>query len=641
MFFLNLTAGEFFALLGTLGGLITALYLLDRTKRKRVVSSLRFWTAAVSAEDQQRRKRMREPWSLALQLISLLGLLLAIAQTQWGTRERRGRDHVLLLDTSSWTAQHLGQGTLLDREKAIARQYLATLPARDRVMLLRVEGLAIPVTSFTADRASVLAQLDGSVPGFSALNINQALMLASEAQSWSGGQQGEIVYVGPRLIAESDGLQPKLSNLRTVTVGADRENCGIRHIGVKRSEEDADSWQATVTVRNYGATRRMVRLKAKFAGTSFAPRALVLGPGEETGAEYSFKTETAGQLVAELQSGDSLPTDDQARLQLPKAGRLRVAVFTSRPEVLRPLLEANHRLSVEFFALSAYDPEPAADVIVLDQFAPREKPRLASLWIAPPQDGTPLPVKSKVSDAIIKTWHSETALGTGLHAKETRLPEAEVFQTFEGDVPVASVEEGPIVVARSSTPDGRRVAVIGFDPLAGRFRFEVTAPLLFANLVRWLSPEAFRALDITAGRVGAATVMLDPNERAGRLNVNDDGGLAVPFTVREQTVQLFASHPGIIHVVSDDRERVLSLTLPDVAQFEWKPPAGAAEGLPMKPQVSASAIDLWQWFALLGATGFFIEWMLFGRHRTIRRVKVGSARSPARVREQQKELVAK
>src|SRR5438874_13053072 len=119
MFFLNLTPGEFLTLFGALGGLITTLYLLDRVKRRKIVSTLRFWTPAVRVEERQTRKRMREPWSLALQLLSLLLLLLSIAELHWGTHERDGRDHVLLLDTSSWTAPRSGQGTLLHTEKRI------------------------------------------------------------------------------------------------------------------------------------------------------------------------------------------------------------------------------------------------------------------------------------------------------------------------------------------------------------------------------------------------------------------------------------------------------------------------------------------------------------------------------------------
>jgi hypothetical protein len=105
MFFLNLTATEFLALFGVIGGLISLLYLLDKSKRKKVVSTLRFWTPAKSASGQQSRKKVQDPWSFILQLLALLFLLLAIAQLQWGTRERQGHDHILLLDASAWTAQ--------------------------------------------------------------------------------------------------------------------------------------------------------------------------------------------------------------------------------------------------------------------------------------------------------------------------------------------------------------------------------------------------------------------------------------------------------------------------------------------------------------------------------------------------------
>src|SRR4051794_10280397 len=114
MFFLNLSFGEFITLLGALGGVVTALYLLDRSRHKRVVSTLRFWVNAPRVEEHQRRKRIRDPWSLILQLASLLLLLLSIAQLQWGTRDRAGRNHVIILDTSSSMAQRDGNGILLD-----------------------------------------------------------------------------------------------------------------------------------------------------------------------------------------------------------------------------------------------------------------------------------------------------------------------------------------------------------------------------------------------------------------------------------------------------------------------------------------------------------------------------------------------
>ncbi len=203
MFFLNLTAAEFVTLLGALGGLITALYLLDRAKRRKTVSTLRFWVNAGFAEERQARRRMREPWSLILQLVSLLLLLLAVSRVQWGKRADSGHNHVVLVDTSSWSGAQSGEAgrtiNVLDLEKAQLRRYLAALPDKDRVMLVAADSLATPVTPFTEDRRRIENALADLTPGFSALNIGANLSFAQQAQSWSGGPAGEIVYAGPGL----------------------------------------------------------------------------------------------------------------------------------------------------------------------------------------------------------------------------------------------------------------------------------------------------------------------------------------------------------------------------------------------------------------------------------------------------------
>jgi hypothetical protein len=640
MFFLNLTAGEFFGLLAALGGIVTALYLLDRTKRKKIVSTLRFWTPALRAEEQQRRKRMREPWSLLLQLLSLVLLLLAIAQTEWGPRERRGRSDVILMDTSSWTAERSGQGSLLDREKQVVRQYLGRLPARDRVMLVRADGLSTPLTPFTSDRTVVLNAMNAAAPGYSALNMGQALALAREARSWSGGYEGEVVYVGPELVGEEGSNRQAMPNLRVLAVPANRENCGIKRLGVRRSDGDPDSWEAAVTLKNYGFSRKTVRLRMQFANTSFASRTFVLAPRQEIGAEYKFTTKAAGELTAQLEPGDLLAADDRVSLELPGHGQLRVAVFTNRPDLLRPLMEANHRLSVKYFHPSEYVPHPNADVMILDEISPATKPEIASLWIMPDADASPLPVQATVSNALLKSWHAESELASGLHEKEIQLATSEVFQTFEGDLPIASVAEGPVVVARSGSGGRPRLAEIGFDPLNGDLRFEVTTPLLFANLLQWLAPDSFREIDVLADRVGAATVALDPQEAAAHIRVTDRQGFAVPFSVRAQTLQLFTPRPSIVRVVSENRERVLSLTLPDIAEIEWRPPQTARSGLPPRT-VSAGAVDLWKWFAVLGTICLVLEWMLFGRERLRVLRRWAAPRTKPQTSEPQRELVSK
>src|SRR5271157_5097245 len=409
MFFSNLSLGEFLTLLGAVSGIVTALYLLDRAKRKKVVSTLHFWTAATRAEEEQSRRRVRDPWSLLLQIFSMLCLLLAIAQLEWGTRERRGHDHVLLLDTSSWMASTAGGG-LMPQARRRAAQYVNGLPSRDRVLLVRAGGLITPVTTFTPDHRELLDRIKESQPSFTALSLSDAIGFAHQAQSWSGGQPGEIVYVGPERVSGDDESAGLLKNLRILRLDAPRGYCGIRRIGVRRSDEAPDAWDASVSLKNYGRETRNLRLNLSFAGLQFSPRPVTLGPAEEKSIAYSFSTHVAGTLLASIEPGDALPADDHAALALPKPGLLRIAVYTSRPEVLKPLLQTNHRLVAEFLRPDQYVPKPAADVMLLDQFSPPQNPGIPSLWIKPPPDHSPVPVKTSRQDVTVSHWNSASSL---------------------------------------------------------------------------------------------------------------------------------------------------------------------------------------------------------------------------------------
>src|SRR6266478_9317384 len=98
MFLLNLTLPEFLAILGVLSSAVVALYLLDRLRKKQTVATLRFFTAIEKAPEMKHRRKLQQPWSLLLQLLSLLLLLLAIAQLRLGSPDLFFRDHVLILD---------------------------------------------------------------------------------------------------------------------------------------------------------------------------------------------------------------------------------------------------------------------------------------------------------------------------------------------------------------------------------------------------------------------------------------------------------------------------------------------------------------------------------------------------------------
>src|SRR5438128_5596625 len=121
VYLLNLSFFQFLAVFGSISAIAVALYLLDRSRRKQAVSTLRFWVAAEQPAVAARRRHISQPWSLILQLISMLLLVLALAQVRFGSPENTGRDHVIVLDTSAWMAARSGNRTLMDTAKQNAR----------------------------------------------------------------------------------------------------------------------------------------------------------------------------------------------------------------------------------------------------------------------------------------------------------------------------------------------------------------------------------------------------------------------------------------------------------------------------------------------------------------------------------------
>ena len=616
MFFLNLSAFEFFALLGTLSSVITALYLLDRRKRKRVVSTLRFWTAAAGVDERRSKHHMRQPWSLLLQLLSLVLLLLAIADLQWGDRPARSSDHVLLLDTSAWAGAKLPSGvSVLDEERRLARAFLRSLPASDRVSIVSTDALASPAGQFTSERKKWNAMLAAAIAGRTALDLGRAISFAQNAQKWSGGSAGEIVYVGPARGNEDIPSPP--GNLRVIAVTAPRENIGIRSAAAQSSDGSPDSWSASFVLSNDGSQPHTVELRTSFAGTNFAARSYALHPKSQLAANYTFVTRTAGTLEAALTTdGDALASDNRVQLALPGNAPVRVAALTRRRSLLEPLLSADSKLSVQYFDPSQYRAKMPADLFVFDEFAPAQRPSVPSLWLHPPRSGSPLPVKTSVRNASLAEWNTAAFGDTGLHARELRFDEAEVFQTLEGDTAIATLPEGPVVVARNDRSGGRAIFV-GYDVLSGASRTDLTTPLLFANILAWLAPEAFRTESFGAEQVGAASLRLEAGEKAEALRITDETGTAVPFSASGGSIQLFVEHPRLLRLNFGNHSRSVSLTLPNVSGNQWTPPSSVRTGVPQTSRLAPSSASLWKWLAVSGGLGLLLEWILFGRTRRI------------------------
>ncbi|HEY1754694.1 MAG TPA: VWA domain-containing protein [Bryobacteraceae bacterium] len=635
MSFLNLGLGELLGLAAAISAGVVALYLLDRSKRKQVVSTLRFWAGAGVRTQLKHRRRIQQPWSLLLEILSLLLLLLAIAGPRLGIIGGSGRDHVLILDTSAWmgSAGTRARGsTLMDEARDSARAYLHSLPRRDRVMLVRADALATPATAFESDFSVVEEAIRTSRPGSSALNLEQALEFAKQAQKLQSERAGEIVYVGAGRVPETQADLTNLpSNLRVLLTSPPQVNVGLRKIGLRRSPTAPDTWDIFVAVHNYATKPYAVDLELQFGKSPVGEQRLQLAPGAEQQATFSYKTNVGGYLEARLNVKDAFPQDDRALIELPAQASLHIIVYSKEPQLLRPLFASNPQVDTAFEDPSKYDPAVKADVVVLDRFAPPAMPHANSIYIEPPAADSPVPVSDTKAGVRLDKWNPESALGAGLHTQDVILESTEVFAPAKGDEVVAESSAGPVVVAREKA--GVKLAVLGFHPGRTSMRYQLATPLLAANILKWMAPESFRSREVQAGTVGTVSIPVGKDADPSSFRVLDEQQRPLPFTVKDGDLQFFSGAPGAVSVLTGDRETVYSLTLPDVAEAAWQPPANVRRGIPKLTELEAPPQDLWPWLAVLGGLGLLVDWLLFGRSRLFRLSPGRTAPVSSRVRQ--------
>ena len=591
MFFANLTLIEFLALLAAGSAATVALYLLIRARKVVRVPTLRFWQQAQRALEQKRRRRIDQPLSLLLQLLALAALLLAIAQPRLGPRPETGQWHVLLLDSSSW----MQVPALAQEARRQALEWLRALPPQDQVQVVRADALPTPLTPFTEDRAAAARAIQEARPSSSALELAPAFELAAQALRLHAVRPGEIVYAGPLFASDSEQLTPP-PNLRLLTTAAPPANTGLTRILLRRLASEPARVEAQVQVRNYGPAARTVPLLAGFGGSVVTSQIVQLPARGEAAVSFQFRAPVAGWVEVRVDSRDALPADDRATLEVPAPPVVRVAVFSADPGPLRPLLASEPRLEPRFLPVSQYDPAVQADLVILDSFHPARLPLRPALLIHPGQ-----------AETQVSGWNAVHPVTENLRSSDVRLESARSLTPGSGDAVLISTPLGPAGLAHDG--ESRRVT-LGFHPGAPSLRYHVAAPLLFANVVRWLAPAALHQREILAVPAGTLAVEMPEALPRSRVSVADDSGRALPFTLEGRTLRCFAPEPALLRIATPGAEWVYSLSLPALAPSRWEAPEEIPRGArPAAPP--APARDLWQWLVILGCALLAAEWALF------------------------------
>lgn len=617
---LNLTLGQLLAVFLPLAGMLVALYFYDRSRRRVVVSTLKFWPKRPAPPVTRRHKKLQQPLSLLLQILAMLLLLLAIADFRFGISGGTPRHHVIVLDSSSVMGR--GNGGWMEAARRQALAYLRAIPAGDRVLLIRAEGLPTPATAFTEDRAELREAVESTQAGWTALNLDAALELARTSlalaldapdSSQLGGLEGagEIAYIGPGRLADDEAVSAT-PRLRVIDTDAESDDAAIRRFSARRAPDDASRWEIRAELWNESAAPRAVQAAFYFEGRKLGERSVdapANGPAE---LEFRIRTEQAGALEARLELDDDYTANNRALLELPAAVKQQVRVYTNRGAGFAALLRSTPNLDPRFLAPDQLgEAAPASSLRLFDRVSGRPSAVLSGVYIAPRASASPIAVSEVARRAHITTWNATHPLGAGLREADIELSQTLVFDPEPNDIVVASVEQGPVVVARSRA--GERFVVVGFDPLDPALANRLTTPLLFANIVRWFAPEVFRVAEFRAESPGSVEVDVSPATRE-QVEVETLDGRSPAWVWSDGRVRLFSRAPSVSLVKTPFDQVRLSMNLPETAAARWQPPADVLRGVPpAASRLNPAGKRLWPWLALLALAILAFDWMRFGR----------------------------
>jgi len=599
----------------SLAPIVIVLYLLKVTRHRRTVSTLVFWQRVVL---EQRRHalfhRLRNFWSLLLNLLILICLILAAAQLRWpGYSSVEGNTLLIIDNRARMQAKDVAGRTRLDVAKQLAGQILRRTSARNPTGLIILEEKPEMEVSLTDDGEELQRALNAVRPTDTAGKLDDALQLAEKILA---SKPGRIL-----LLSDEPARKP-IDGIEFKQVGLTNEfldNVAIVRMEARVRPANPETAEVFVKAANFSQSGKNVKVELTVDQTLFDLKAIDLGPGESRAIIFSGISglrryaNSRGLIVARIEDQDALSTDNEAYALLPERKPIRVLLVTRNNWFLENALQAGEANETQIVSPANYRTSlnEAFDVVMFDRELPsgitlETSGNLLFLGVSPLPPAVlsdhPIIVETDPGDPIMR--FVDLSKSTILRA--IRLPREISGWTVRA--PVAGAD-GPLVVSLESSR--RRRVIIAFDPIDSDLPLRVAFPLLIHNAVAWLANKNSDAqVEIQAGE----TLHLENGIHLvqGPLTASGSGQkLSVDGDFRP-------TRNGFYQIENGQEQKIVAVNTFDPAQSDLRS-IGLLEPGPVTVWPSIVrwlSWPPWIYFGLLAVSFSGLEWWMYHRRRT-------------------------
>ncbi|TAK01029.1 MAG: VWA domain-containing protein [Chloroflexota bacterium] len=470
---------------------VVAMYLLKLRRDEAVVPSTLLWQRLVAdVEANAPWQRLRRSLLLLLQILLVL-ILAALAARPFLERPAGlARDLVLVVDISASMAATDVAPDRLTEAKRLALEALRELPAGGKVSVIAAGRTARVVVNATSDLGRVRAAVENLRVSPASGDLGDALNLADALAARSG--DAEILVATDAALATKPTTRLE-HEITVLEVGRDRKNQAIVALAVRQGPSGVTR-SVFVSIANLDIEPSQRQLQLYGDGVLLEARDVVLDPQTRSEAiidDIPVDVEVV-EVRLEAESGlegaaDALALDDRAWAVVPPTAPKNILLVSEGDPYLENALLFLPNVNVFEVAPDRYPGDAIRtdgtdwDLIIFDGEVPDELLPGAVMAIAPARTSILGEVVGTLKDPGIATLDPDEPVLRYVDLSTTHIGSAKelVLPTWARTI-IPGPNGAPLLYAGEL--DGRRAAVLAFQPRQSDLPLQVAFPILVANL---------------------------------------------------------------------------------------------------------------------------------------------------------------